>query len=389
VEISESGEIDKRRLENLPGPEGFLVEFIFNPISGHIENFLNHTDDEETRQGFWTGQKYMDHYFGRNYHHGNNLYEPFLILSNDIDPTKFQTKTPTVSYGRCEDFPACGHDICPPNVDGVQIAMVCVCGKFLPIGRSSSLCDACLRDPDDPARYDRDPYEDEDEEEESEEESEDEDEDEDEEPSFDDRPPPGLEDDADFYRRNPDEDLRQAERALQLERTQDNLVTLAKIKRRSGDPIVAEADNLKDWIQEQLVEANRRRRVRTLDFSDAITDLQIISDRYDASRVDFSFTLGGTVTASAYRYPSYTTVVFVGRASDVIRLGIVECNAHHATPGRCWRLLQPWRDNKEIQFKNTERWVLQGTTSDDSVLMGSGTILTSIEVLQQLLGDLP
>lgn len=48
----------------------------------------------------------------------------------------------------CEDYPCCGHELgCCPDYDesGRQINMRCTCGAVLPVNRSSSLCDACLR----------------------------------------------------------------------------------------------------------------------------------------------------------------------------------------------------------------------------------------------------
>jgi hypothetical protein len=50
---------------------------------------------------------------------------------------------------RCEDFPCCGHDLCPDYIDGKQVNMVCICGKKLPLTNPSSLCNACLVDADD------------------------------------------------------------------------------------------------------------------------------------------------------------------------------------------------------------------------------------------------
>ena len=54
---------------------------------------------------------------------------------------------------RCEDFPCCGHELgCCPDFDeetGRQLNMVCVCGAKLPITARFSICDGCMRDPDD------------------------------------------------------------------------------------------------------------------------------------------------------------------------------------------------------------------------------------------------
>ena len=55
---------------------------------------------------------------------------------------------PTVEdiiYDSCEDYPACGHDICPPHWEhGGQAAVICVCGAILPLSSRSSLCESCL-----------------------------------------------------------------------------------------------------------------------------------------------------------------------------------------------------------------------------------------------------
>jgi hypothetical protein len=51
---------------------------------------------------------------------------------------------------RCEDFPACGHELgCCPDYDeetGAQLNMVCVCGAKLPVDNRFSICDSCLND---------------------------------------------------------------------------------------------------------------------------------------------------------------------------------------------------------------------------------------------------
>lgn len=46
----------------------------------------------------------------------------------------------------CEDFPCCGHEhgCCPRYENGVQMDMVCTCGKRLPVDNPVSICNACL-----------------------------------------------------------------------------------------------------------------------------------------------------------------------------------------------------------------------------------------------------
>jgi hypothetical protein len=52
---------------------------------------------------------------------------------------------------QCEDFPACGHErgCCPRFENGVQMDMVCTCGRRLPVDNPVSICNACLRAEDD------------------------------------------------------------------------------------------------------------------------------------------------------------------------------------------------------------------------------------------------
>lgn len=48
----------------------------------------------------------------------------------------------------CEDFPACGHEAgcCPRFENGIQMDMVCVCGRRLPVDNPVSICKDCLGD---------------------------------------------------------------------------------------------------------------------------------------------------------------------------------------------------------------------------------------------------
>ncbi len=46
---------------------------------------------------------------------------------------------------QCEDYPCCGHDICPDyDESGRQLNMKCVCGATVPLESCSSLCPSCL-----------------------------------------------------------------------------------------------------------------------------------------------------------------------------------------------------------------------------------------------------
>ncbi len=45
----------------------------------------------------------------------------------------------------CEDYPCCGHDVCPDFDEfGKQANMRCVCGAKVPLHSRSSLCRGCL-----------------------------------------------------------------------------------------------------------------------------------------------------------------------------------------------------------------------------------------------------
>jgi hypothetical protein len=69
---------------------------------------------------------------------------------------------------RCEDFPCCGHEPgCCPDFDesGRQLNMVCVCGAKLPVNARYSICNGCMRDPDDPQDFEPDDEPEEDDEE--------------------------------------------------------------------------------------------------------------------------------------------------------------------------------------------------------------------------------
>lgn len=57
----------------------------------------------------------------------------------------------------CEDFPCCGHDICPDfDSSGRQLNMRCVCGAEVPLSSRYSICAGCLRGDDEDREYDED-----------------------------------------------------------------------------------------------------------------------------------------------------------------------------------------------------------------------------------------
>lgn len=46
---------------------------------------------------------------------------------------------------RCEDFPCCGHDVCPDfSESGEQLNMRCVCGAEVHKHSRYSICVSCL-----------------------------------------------------------------------------------------------------------------------------------------------------------------------------------------------------------------------------------------------------
>lgn len=62
----------------------------------------------------------------------------------------------------CEDYPCCGHDICPDfDANGVQLNMRCICGVALPINNNVTLCRSCIHsmsDENDHSYYRTDNY---------------------------------------------------------------------------------------------------------------------------------------------------------------------------------------------------------------------------------------
>lgn len=122
---------------------------------------------------------YYDEQLGRN--------ADYLVIFDEI-PSNWDDN-PRVYYGRCEDFPCCGHDICPPREESsnVQLAMSCTCGRLVPRNASSSLCENCLGGVRREAYYGEDfedEPDDEDEDEDEEEDDEDENDNEYEEPPY-------------------------------------------------------------------------------------------------------------------------------------------------------------------------------------------------------------
>jgi len=123
---------------------------------------------------------YYDEQVGRNAN--------YLVILDEI-PSSWDDK-PRVYYGRCEDYPCCEHDICPPREESsnIQLAMSCTCGNLVPRNASSSLCEDCLRGVKREAYYGEDfdepPDEDDDEDGDEEEDDEDDNDNEYEEPPY-------------------------------------------------------------------------------------------------------------------------------------------------------------------------------------------------------------
>lgn len=140
VEVTDEGELDTSRLDNFadlnPGYpsdlniEKYLMELVVNLQTGNtIQMDIEKLADANLQE----------------------ILEPTrgsVIILNQIDLTLFPRHViPTLQMGPCEDYPACGHDICPPFLGGIQVANVCTCGRFIPRHSSSSLCRGCLRGP--------------------------------------------------------------------------------------------------------------------------------------------------------------------------------------------------------------------------------------------------
>lgn len=82
-----------------------------------------------------------------------------VTFADELEPLDDE---PTLETGGCEDYPCCGHDICPARWStGQQADMRCVCGASVPLNSRFSICNSCMNapDPDDPygGGYDDDP----------------------------------------------------------------------------------------------------------------------------------------------------------------------------------------------------------------------------------------
>lgn len=139
-------------VSDIPLPTGVFREIVFKYIDDQWKltgiSVLAHED------GFWITppvsflQKAI--LFGQVYNTENMVVssarENYLILQDEITPSVPST-IPTIVRGYCEDYPACGHDICPPRWShtGRQVAMICaVCGGEMPLG-PSSIHSSCFR----------------------------------------------------------------------------------------------------------------------------------------------------------------------------------------------------------------------------------------------------
>lgn len=170
------GEIDEESLTN-----SFIALQVDFTLPGHPTGnppFYNLHHVVALDTDLTEDRGYYDEQLGRNVN--------YLVLFDEM--TDQWNDRPRVYYGRCEDFPCCQHDICPPREEssGVQLAMSCTCGRLVPRNASSSLCDSCLRGVRHEAYYGENF---ESEFEEDEDGDEDEDEDEDEEEDFYEEPP--------------------------------------------------------------------------------------------------------------------------------------------------------------------------------------------------------
>jgi len=93
------------------------------------------------------------------------------------------------------------------------------------------------------------------------------------------------------------------------------------------------------WVTTHLRALNGRRTARTLP-PEAVWRLMVAL--VDAPVGSFLSEDGGTVP-SAYNYPAHTTIALAVRVPRGVAVSVALCDAHAATPGRAWAMLQPWR----------------------------------------------
>lgn len=160
-----NGEIDEEALRNTYA--SLQVDFVLPGHAGLNQPYAIYHTDAALDSNLAIPNYADSHVLGRN--------ADFLIIFNDV-PSDWED-FPRIAYGRCEDYPCCGHDVCPLREadSGVVLAMSCICGKLLPRDAASSICSRCLRyGGNEPGGYDdtfedefepyADSYEDEDEE---------------------------------------------------------------------------------------------------------------------------------------------------------------------------------------------------------------------------------
>jgi len=148
----EDGKLDAHRLEKLEGPIGYLYQYRF-----HWDSALNVWPDTieifpEQEENLWSmnEQRLLNYLSSKDFRltigYGTSPYD-LVILSNQIKPYSFP-ESPEINEDSCEDYPSCGHDICPPKLGGRQIAKVCSCGAYLSLNSLTSICESCLRGDD-------------------------------------------------------------------------------------------------------------------------------------------------------------------------------------------------------------------------------------------------
>lgn len=162
--------------KNLPAPIGLLREFIFRfgpngpqlvgiNVVAHQQGLWSHKPRLEAIENLITTSQWQP--YNAPLPTADRL--NFLIVYDDLMPNLPMNTTPRIIRGSCEDYPACGHDMCPPRWShtGRQVGMICaICGGEMPPG-PSSIHPACMRRSlaqEDPYYYGDEDYEDEDDE---------------------------------------------------------------------------------------------------------------------------------------------------------------------------------------------------------------------------------
>jgi hypothetical protein len=108
-------------------------------------------------------------------------------------------------------------------------------------------------------------------------------------------------------------------------------------------------------VRERLAKANGNRRTRLLDYA----DVQPLVDNVVINQSPWAWKKGFCV--GRYFYGSYTssaTYILVARVDGVVYIDAICGRSTRGSPGRAWKPLQPWRDDRDMTNR-LRLWVAQ------------------------------